>query len=162
MSDESEARIWTRGGFVADRFGAASGAVFMSPEEATGRLGSGTASVLVLEPGDEAMAVAGRIHEFDAVFVAFPVFSDGRGFSAARLLREKLRFSGEIRAVGHFLLDQIPLMLRVGFTSFAVTHAPTIRRLEAGRIPGIPLYLQPALGDEVEAGRRAWARRSAG
>ena len=36
--------------------------------------------------------MAARIHEFDAVFIHFPVFSDGRGFSTARLLREKLGF----------------------------------------------------------------------
>lgn len=153
-------RIWTRDGFVDDRLTEAAGAVFMAPEEATARLGSGTACVLVLEAGDEAMAVAGRIHEFDAVFIRFPVFSDGRGFSTARLLREKLGYRGDIRALGHFLLDQIPLMLRVGFSSFAVTHAPTIRRLEAGALPAIPLYTQPALGAEVAAGRRAWARRA--
>lgn len=155
------ARIWTPQGFVEDRLTEAAGTVFMSPEEATGKLGSGTASVLVLEAGDEVMAVASRIHEFDAVFIRFPVFSDGRGFSTARLLREKLGFTGEIRALGHFILDQIPLMTRVGFTAFAVTHEPTIARLEAGDLPAIPLYLQPAWGEEAQAGHRAWARRRA-
>jgi len=159
MSDAPASRIWTAQGFVPDRFADGSGAAFMSPEEATGKLGSGTASVLLLEPGDEPMAVAGRIHEFDAVFIRFPVFSDGRGFSTARLLREKLKFRGEIRALGHFILDQIPLMARVGFSSFAVTHAPTIARLESGDIPAIPFYLQPAWADEQKAGHRAWARR---
>ena len=103
--------------------------------------------------------MAGRIHEFDAVFVRFPVFSDGRGFSTARLLREKLAFGGEVRATGRFILDQIPLMLRVGFSSFAVSHGPTIARLERGELPEIPLYLQPAWMPEAHAGERAWARR---
>ena len=155
----SETRIWTRDGFVADRFGPASGAVFMTPEEATGRLGSGGANVLLLEPGDETGAVRERIHEFDAVFVNFPVFSDGRGFSTARLLREKLGYKGQIRATGRFILDQIPLMLRVGFDAFAVTHEPTIRRLQDNDLPEIPYYLQPAFADEPRAGERAWARR---
>lgn len=158
----SETKIWTREGFVADRFGEASGAAFMSPEEATGKLGSGAASVLVLEAGDETGAVRDRIHEFDAVFVRFPVFSDGRGFSTARLLREKLGFKGEIRATGKFILDQIPLMLRVGFNAFEVSHEPTLRRLEANDLPEIPLYLQPAFLDETHAGERAWARRRGG
>lgn len=155
----SETRIWTRNGFVADRFGPASGAAFMSPEEATGKLGSGSANVLLLEPGDETGAVRERIHEFDAVFVNFPVFSDGRGFSTGRLLREKLGFKGEIRATGRFILDQIPLLMRVGFDAFAVSHAPTIARLERNELPEIPLYLQPAYLDEAHAGERAWARR---
>jgi phosphoadenosine phosphosulfate reductase len=131
----------------------------MSPEEATGRLGSNQLSVLLLEPGDEAAAAASRIHEFDAVFIRFGVFSDGRGFSTARLLRDKYGFKGEIRATGHFILDQIPYLLRVGFDSFAVTHAPTARRLEEGNTAEVKVYLQPAFPDEARAGERAWARR---
>jgi phosphoadenosine phosphosulfate reductase len=162
MTSEAQTlRIWTRHGFVADRFTAENGAVFMSAEEATGRLGSNQKSVLVLEPGDEVAAAAGRIHEFDAVFIRFAVFSDGRGFSTARLLREKHGFKGEIRATGHFILDQIPLMARVGFSEFAVTHAPTIARLEKGQTAEIREYLQPAFSSDVPAGGRSWARRPA-
>ncbi len=159
MSDITEPRIWTRNGFTDDCFTAEKGAAFMSPEEATGRLGSNLLSVLVLEPGDEVAAAASRIHEFDAVFIRFAVFSDGRGFSTARLLREKYGFKGEVRATGHFILDQIPYLLRVGFDSFAVTHAPTIRRLEEGNTAEVPVYLQPAFANEQCAGERAWARR---
>jgi len=160
MSEAVEARIWTRGGFVEDRFTDATGAVFMSPEEATGKLHSNLLSVLVLEPGDEVAAAASRIHEFDAVFIRFGVFSDGRGFSSARLLRDKHGYKGEIRALGHFILDQIPYLLRVGFDSFAVTHEPTMRRLESGDTAEVKVYLQPATLDEARAGERAWARRS--
>lgn len=131
----------------------------MSPEEATGKLGSGTANVLVLDAGDEPAAVAGRIHEFDAVIIRFPVFSDGRGFSTARLLRDKYGFKGAVRAEGHYILDQIPFMLRVGFDQFAVTHAPTIARLEKNDLAAVGLYLQPAIGPETKAGERAWARK---
>ena len=159
MTDKIEPRIWTRDGFAEDRFTAEKGAAFMSPEEATGKLGSNLLSVLLLEPGDEAAAAASRIHEFDAVFIRFAVFSDGRGFSTARLLREKYGFKGEIRATGHFILDQIPYLLRVGFDSFAVTHEPTIRRLAEGNTAEVPVYLQPAFADEQRAGERAWARR---
>lgn len=159
MNTEMPAKIWTRDGFVADRFTPQTGTVFMSPEEATGRLGSSQLSVLMLEPGDEVAAAASRIHEFDAVFIRFGVFSDGRGFSIARLLREKHRFQGEIRALGHFILDQVPYLLRVGFDAFAVTHEPTANRLAAGDLAEVPLYLQPAFASEARAGGRAWARR---
>ena len=158
MSDQP-AKIWTREGFVGDTLTVEKGAVRISPEEATGKLGSGTKSVLVLEAGDEAGAVAGRLSEFDAVIVRFPVFSDGRGFSTARILRDKYGFEGIVRAEGHFILDQIPFMLRVGFDQFAVTHEATIRRLEQGDLAAVDLYLQPALGEESRAGERAWARR---
>jgi phosphoadenosine phosphosulfate reductase len=159
MTDGKAFRVWTKAGFVEDRFCEDRGAVFMSPEEATGKLGSNLASVLVLEAGDEVAAAATRIQEFDAVFIRFPVFSDGRGFSTARLLREKYGFKGEIRAVGHFILDQIPYLLRVGFDAFAVTHEPTMRRLEKGDLNEVQVYLQPSFLDEKRAGERAWARR---
>jgi len=159
MSEGKAFRIWTKAGFVEDRFEEGRGAVLMSAEEATGKLGSNLASVLVLDAGDEVAAAASRIHEFDAVFIRFPVFSDGRGFSTARLLREKHGYRGEIRATGHFILDQIPYLLRVGFDAFAVSHEPTIKRLEKGDLNEVPVYLQPSFLDEQRAGERAWARR---
>jgi uncharacterized protein (DUF934 family) len=71
------------------------------------------------------------------IALAFPKFSDGRSYSKARLLRERLGFKGELRATGEVLLDQVPLMQRAGFDTLDVTHAPTIDALERGHIPGI-------------------------
>jgi len=48
----------------------------------------------------------------------FPKFSDGRAYSQARLLRERLGYQGELRATGNVLQDQAPFMLRCGFDSF--------------------------------------------
>ena len=45
----------------------------------------------------------------------FPKFSDGRAFSQARLLRGRLKFTGEIRATGDVLIDQLVQMARCGF-----------------------------------------------
>ena len=45
----------------------------------------------------------------------FPKFSDGRAFSQARLLRQRLKFTGEIRATGDVLIDQLVQMARCGF-----------------------------------------------
>ena len=160
MSENQTVRIWTKDGFIEDRLTALNGAVLMSPEEATGKLSPGRDNVLVIEAGDEVGAVAGRVGEFCAVLLRLPVFSDGRAFSTARLLREKYAFIGMIRAEGHFILDQIPYMLRVGFDQFAVSHEPTITRLEAGQLPGVDLFYQPAYGTESRAGERAWARRA--
>jgi uncharacterized protein (DUF934 family) len=156
---EIVARIWTRKGFIDDRFGEASGAAFFSPEEATGKIGAGSANVLVLDTGDEVGGVRSRLSEIDAIFIRFPVFSDGRGFSMARRLRERYHFKGEIRATGHVILDQIPLAFRVGFDSIEVTSPAVLARLEKGQVPELPLYLQPASGDEAKAGGRAWRRR---
>jgi len=50
----------------------------------------------------------------------FPIFRDGRSFSTAALLRERLQWSGEIRAIGDVLIDQLLQGARVGFDSFAL------------------------------------------
>ena len=52
------------------------------------------------------------------IALVFPVFRDGRAFSQARILREELGFSGELRATGDLLQDQALFMLRCGFDGF--------------------------------------------
>jgi uncharacterized protein (DUF934 family) len=58
------------------------------------------------------------LNQFAVIGVDFPAFTDGRGFSYARLLRERLHYQGEIRALGHFIPDQLGYLLRVGFNGF--------------------------------------------
>ena len=50
----------------------------------------------------------------------FPIFRDGRSFSTAALLRERFAWTGEIRAIGDVLIDQLLQGARVGFDSFAI------------------------------------------
>ena len=116
--------------------------------------------VLVL-PGDDVEAIGEMVHRFAVVAVAFPAFTDGRGYSTARLLREEMGYRGEVRAVGNVLLDQIPLMRRCGIDAFVVANAPTRRRLAEGRTAEVDLYLQPVGLAEPAAGGRPWARRKA-
>lgn len=116
---------------------------------------------LLLAPGENVEAVGDEIHRFSVVAVAFPAFTDGRGYSTARILREFMGYRGEIRAVGNVLLDQIPLMLRCGIDSFVVTNEPTRRRLAQGNTAQVDLYLQPAALAEPPEGSRPWARRKA-
>lgn len=54
------------------------------------------------------------------VALVFPTFRDGRAYSQARLLRERYKFTGELRATGQVLRDQFVFMLRAGFDSFEV------------------------------------------
>ncbi len=115
---------------------------------------------VLVASGEDVSRLVPHLDRVEMIAVDFPVFSDGRGYSSARLLRQRMAFSGEIRAVGDVLLDQIPLMKRVGFTAFSITHEPTRRALEAGQDVGVPLYLQPAgCTHEVPGGARSWARR---
>ncbi|WP_027579260.1 DUF934 domain-containing protein [Bradyrhizobium sp. Ai1a-2] len=55
-----------------------------------------------------------------AVALVFPSFRDGRAYSQARLLRERYRFQGELRATGQVLRDQFVFMLRAGFDALDV------------------------------------------
>jgi uncharacterized protein (DUF934 family) len=86
-----------------------------------------------------------------------------REAALAQVLRRRYGFAGELRAGGDVLLDEISLMLRCGFDSFEITHEPTLRALEGGRLPGLSLYYQPSLAPhEVPVGTRPWLRRAAG
>jgi uncharacterized protein (DUF934 family) len=53
----------------------------------------------------------------DRVELQFPKFTDGRAFTQARLLRQRRGFTGDIRATGDVLVDQLVQMYRVGFSS---------------------------------------------
>ena len=76
------------------------------------------AAAVRLEPGDDARDLLPHLERLRLVEVNFPVFGDGRGYSSARILREA-GYTGELRAVGQVLVDQIALMRRCGFDAFA-------------------------------------------
>ena len=114
-----------------------------------------------VEASPEAQAHLADLAERPLIALSFAKFADGRAFSYARLLRDRYRFKGELRATGEVLIDEIPLMLRCGFDSFEVVNEPTLKALESGRLPGPPLHYQPSsAGDEAEAGARPWRRVS--
>lgn len=71
-----------------------------------------------IEPGDDARDLLPHLAELALVEINFPSFGDGRGYSAARILREA-GYEGELRAVGDVLVDQIAYLRRCGFDSFA-------------------------------------------
>lgn len=76
------------------------------------------AAAVRIEPGDDARALLPHLARIRLVEVNFPVFGDGRGYSAARILREH-GYTGELRAVGDVLVDQLAALRRCGFDSFA-------------------------------------------
>ena len=71
-----------------------------------------------LEPDDDARALLPFLDRLALIEVAFPKYRDGRGYSSARILREA-GYTGELRAQGDVLVDQIAFMRRCGFDSFA-------------------------------------------
>lgn len=74
--------------------------------------------VLRLQPTDDPAAFADRLARVARVEVNFPKFGDGRGFSIARLLRERYGYPGELRAVGHVVRDHLYYMECCGFDAF--------------------------------------------
>src|SRR5882762_6146328 len=74
--------------------------------------------VLRFEPTDDPASVADRLGRVARVEVNFPKFGDGRGFSIARLLRERYGYRGELRAVGQVGRDQLYYLESCGFDAF--------------------------------------------
>lgn len=125
-------------------------------EAAAGTLGNKPVGVVVA-PADKVADLKPHLDAIPLIAVDFPKFNDGRGFSHAALL-VRAGYRGELRAVGNVLIDQITMMRRVGFTSFAVTHPVTRRYLAEGRNPAPTRHYQPAALPEPPAGTRPFLR----
>lgn len=79
------------------------------------------ASAVRIEPGDDARDLLPYLGQLRLIEVDFPAFTDGRGYSAARILREA-GYEGELRAIGQVNIDQLSHLRRCGFDSFAPEH----------------------------------------
>jgi uncharacterized protein (DUF934 family) len=73
-----------------------------------------------LAPTFEVEALADDVSKFALIVIEFPKFADGRGYSTARLLRERYAYRGELRAVGDVGRDQLFFLSRVGFDAFLI------------------------------------------
>jgi len=107
-------------------------------------------------PGEAVDPRTDNIDRLGVIAIAFAKFTDGRGYSQARMLREQAGYKGELRATGEILLDQVPLLERCGFDALAVSHAPTIAALERGHLPAIAQVYQPTGARPTAA---AWLSR---
>lgn len=153
---------FTKGGFAEDPWGGK--AIFSVPEwqehRAAGTLPERFA--VRLEPGFAVETIAADLDRIDLIKIAFPKFTDGRGYSMAWLLRKQLGYTGELRAVGDVLFDEMQFMIRCGFDSFDVVDPNTLSLLKEGRRAQMfDRFYQPGLEPEVPEGTRPWARRIA-
>jgi uncharacterized protein (DUF934 family) len=73
-----------------------------------------------LEPPDDPAELFANAPLPELIAVRFPTFTDGRGYSIARLLRERHGFRGELRAIGDVLHDTLFDLARCGFDAFAL------------------------------------------
>ena len=75
-----------------------------------------------LTPDDTLDDISTDLNNIPLIALEFPAFTDGRSFSHARLLRERYQFTGEIRAIGNYMLDQVFYLMRVGVNAFELTN----------------------------------------
>ena len=166
-----QARLWTPGGFrddewtLADNPEALAGngrfilplATFLALEPEQRKLQKERIGEL-LAPGEMVEEIVPVLDDIALVALAFPAFSDGRSFSKAELLRSRHGYEGPLRATGQVLIDQLPHMLRVGFSEFEVSHPVLIARLEKGDTSGLPLHYQPAAKPAAPGAKYSWRR----
>ncbi|WDR05398.1 phosphoadenylyl-sulfate reductase [Devosia rhodophyticola] len=115
---------------------------------------------LLVSPGDRVEDAEADLGRFVSIAIKFPAFTDGRGYSTARLLTERYQYANELRAVGDILQDQIPLMRRCGINAFVITHKPTREALIENRLPEVNIFYQPVGTSEVPVGTRPYLRRA--
>jgi len=75
---------------------------------------------LWLDADEEVETIAADLPNLTLIALNFPAFTDGRAYSSAALLRQRYGFTGEIRAIGDVLRDQLFAMRRCGFDAFAI------------------------------------------
>ncbi len=77
-----------------------------------------------LEPEHDVALLAPYVKNLELICVHFPSFTDGRGYSHARLLSKRYSYTGELRAVGDIRVDHILFMLRSGLNAFQFEATP--------------------------------------
>lgn len=95
------------------------------------------------------------------IALVFPVFRDGRAYTQARLLRERYKFRGELRATGQVLRDQFVFMLRAGFDAFEVKKQSDAEAF-ATVAKRYSVFYQPTGDGRVTAFHRRLMHMSAG
>lgn len=116
-------------------------------------LASGPRPIGIVVRSSEGAEDIRDLEHLDLVAVDFPAFTDGRGYTTARLLRSRYGYRGEIRAVGDVLRDQLLLMKRCGIDSFALKAGKDIEGALAA-FDDFSVTYQAAADDERPLFRR--------
>jgi len=164
--------LWKNGRFEADSFAAVAdvadlpdGAIVVSLKRFLAQrddlLARNTPVGVLLQPADRLEPISADLSRLAVLVLAFPKFADGRGFSLARLARERYGFARELRAVGDILFDRVAYMLRCGFDSLDISNGPTLAALQAGQVPVSHEHYQPTGQDRTNADDlKPWRRRA--
>lgn len=108
-----------------------------------------------LAPADHPGALADDVARLPVVAIDFPHFTDGRGYSHARLLRERYRYRGELRAIGDVGRDQLYYLTQCGFDAFLI---PDGRNADAA----LDAFADFSDGYQATTVRTPWFRRRQG
>jgi uncharacterized protein (DUF934 family) len=100
-----------------------------------------------LDADEEVETVSAYLQNIPVVALNFPVFSDGRSYSSANILRQKYAFTGEIRAIGDVRIDQLEQMARCGFDAFELNDDQDIEQA-VGRFKGFSFSYQNTVDRE--------------
>jgi uncharacterized protein (DUF934 family) len=126
-----------------------------------GELTKHAAPLGVLWPNDRKISeLAPYLDKVALIALVFPTFRDGRAYSQARLLRERYKFRGELRATGQVLRDQFLFLVRAGFDSLEVVK-PDDAQAFKDAIHRYSVFYQPAADGQLSAFRRRVVSRRA-
>jgi uncharacterized protein (DUF934 family) len=114
---------------------------------------------LVIPNSQDVRGLGDAVALFSAVILEFPDFKDGRAYSQARLLRERLGFSGDLVARGEVLPDQALFMARAGFTTLEIGERDPA--LYEAALRAFTVFYQPAADAALPAHARRARRREA-
>ena len=109
-----------------------------------------------LSPDDDPHELAPFLDRIALIEIDFPKYVDGRGYSQAQLLRRRLGYTGELRAVGHVLRDQILYMNRSGFDAYQTSRADLANVLKA--LEEYSAFYQPAADGQASVFSRRHAK----
>jgi uncharacterized protein (DUF934 family) len=116
--------------------------------ELTARLAAGELGVWLesFEPLESLIESMDEVNRLPVIALNFPKFVDGRHYSTAVMLRTRLGYTGEIRAIGDVLRDQLFFMRQVGFNAFAVRADRDIQ----DALLGLQDFTEPYLGSTAD------------
>ena len=87
-------------------------------------------SGVLINPSDDIQALTECLETLELVIISFPKYTDGRGYSHARILRTQMGYTGEIRASGDIRADQLLFMIRAGINTFNFERVQDERQVQ--------------------------------
>jgi uncharacterized protein (DUF934 family) len=117
---------------------------------------SGSAAAVLIGPEDEVEVLAPHLARLSLIVIEFPKIGEGRGYSQARMLRQRYDYTGELRARGAIKRDQLFFLARCGFDSFDLDPAEDLQAA-LGSFNDFSVAYQDGSDALVQVRRRAGA-----